>query len=184
MLKLWAEILCDVPDSKLLLGYMPAKELTNSITQKMNQWGVDENRLIFRQRTNMSAYLHSHHEVDLLLDTYPYTGGTTTNHALWMGVPTLTMVGETLATFQGAVSMYGLGLDDFIAYSLEEYKDKAIKFSQDYARLAHVRESMRAKITNATVSDVKPSMYFEKMLRKVWGTYCKGENPSTFFVGE
>lgn len=184
ILKLWAEILCEVPDSKLLLGYMPGDELINSITQKMSDWGVDKSRLIFRLKTGISAYLHSHHEVDVLLDTFPYTGGTTTNHALWMGVPTLTMVGETLATMQGFLSTGGLELDDFIAHSREEYKQKAIEFSKDYSRLAFVRENMRTKITNVIVDGVKPSMYFEKMLRTVWGTYCKGENPSTFFVGE
>ncbi|QIZ49216.1 methyltransferase regulatory domain-containing protein [Dickeya zeae] len=184
MLELWAEILCAIPDSKLLLGYMPGKELIDTITHKMGDWGVDESRLIFRLKTGMSAYLHSHHEVDLLLDTFPYTGGTTTNHALWMGVPTLTMVGKTLATFQGAVSVDGLGLDDFIAYSREEYKEKAIKFSQDYARLADVRENMRTKIKSTTTNGLTPSIYFEKMLRKVWGIYCKGDKPSTFFVGE
>ncbi|MBP2844162.1 methyltransferase regulatory domain-containing protein [Dickeya oryzae] len=184
ILKLWAEILCEIPDSKLLLGYMPGDELINSITQKMSDWGVDKSRLIFRLKTGIGAYLHSHHEVDILLDTFPYTGGTTTNHALWMGVPTLTMVGETLATMQGFLSTGGLELDDFIAHSREEYKQKAIEFSKDYTRLAFVRENMRTKITNVIVDGVKPSMYFEKMLRKVWGTYCKGENPSTFFVGE
>ncbi len=184
MLELWAEILCAIPDSKLLLGYMPGKELIDTITQKMGNWGVDESRLIFRLKTGMSAYLHSHHEVDLLLDTFPYTGGTTTNHALWMGVPTLTMVGETLVTFQGAVAIDGLDLDDFVAHSREEYKVKAIKFSQNYTRLADVRKNMRTKITSATVGNVKPSIFFEKMLRKVWGIYCKGDKPSTFFVGK
>ncbi|WP_226099746.1 methyltransferase regulatory domain-containing protein [Dickeya oryzae] len=184
MLELWAEILCEVPDSKLLLGYMPGKELIDTIVQKMSNRGVDESRLIFRLKTGMSAYLHSHHEVDLLLDTFPYTGGTTTNHALWMGVPTLTMVGETLVTFQGAVAIDGLDLDDFVAHSREEYKEKAIKFSQNYARLADVRKSMRTKITSTTVGGAKPSIFFEKMLRKVWETYCNGDKPSTFFVGK
>ncbi|WP_051124200.1 MULTISPECIES: O-linked N-acetylglucosamine transferase family protein [Dickeya] len=182
MLKLWAEILCEVPDSKLLLGYMPGNELINSITQKMNNWGVDKSRLIFRLKTGMGAYLHSHHEVDILLDTFPYTGGTTTNHALWMGVPTLTMVGDTLATLQGFLSTGGLELDDFVAHSRQEYKEKAIAFSKDHSRLAYVRENLRTKITKSIMSGTKPSLYFEKILRKAWDIYCSAGKPITFSV--
>ncbi|MGM3175851.1 methyltransferase regulatory domain-containing protein [Dickeya lacustris] len=182
MLKVWAEILCSVPNSKMLIGYMPGQELIDIFKEKMNQWGVSSDRLDFRIKTGIKDYLKMHHEIDMLLDTFPYTGGTTTNHALWMGVPTLTLIGETLCTMQGLFSASGLGVDDFAAYSIEEYKEKAIKFSNDPERLSEVRRSLRTKISNGIVTGVSQSFFFEKMLTKVWEIYCKGEIAHSFSI--
>ena len=79
----------------------------------------------------------------MLLDTFPYPGGTTTCEALWMGVPTLTLAGDTLLSRQGASLLTAAGLSDWIATSREDYIAKALAFASDLPRLAALRAGLR-----------------------------------------
>jgi protein O-GlcNAc transferase len=84
---LWSKLLCIIPDSKMVLGGMPLMGDLREITEWFSQNGVQPERLTFYRRSGMYEYLKHHHQVDVCLDTFPYGGGTTTCHALSMGVP-------------------------------------------------------------------------------------------------
>src|SRR5690606_21199339 len=118
-----------------------------------------------------------HHEVDVLLDTFPYNGGTTTNHALWMGVPTLTLAGETLACRHGVPILTQYGLTEFIAYSIEEYIDKAVFLASQVDYLSQTRRSMRSLISSRQVEVAEHVKSFSDVLREVWRIWCSGEPP-------
>ncbi|WP_256737808.1 O-linked N-acetylglucosamine transferase family protein, partial [Paraburkholderia fungorum] len=60
--------------------------------------GISRDRLSFRPRSTVPVYLQQHFQVDICLDTFPYTGSTTVLNSLWMGVPTLTIAGNTVAS--------------------------------------------------------------------------------------
>ena len=77
----------------------------------------------------MHDYLELHHEIDFILDTFPFTGGTTTNQALWMGVPTLTLTGDTLPHRQGAGIMARAGLGEWVAQSEADFVARAVAIS-------------------------------------------------------
>lgn len=86
-------------------------------------WGV------FLKR---EAYLAAHAEVDIMLrDTFPYPGGTTTYDALWMGVPTATLAGNSLLARQGASLLTAAGVGDWIATSEAGHVKKAIKLTEN-----------------------------------------------------
>ncbi len=93
----------------------------------------------------MEAYLALHNHVDVCLDTYPYNGGTTTVHAIWMGIPTLTVVGPTPAGRQGAAMLGQLDLDGFIAASAEDFVRKGRYWAENLGALAALRAQLRSR---------------------------------------
>ncbi len=181
-LALWANVLTTIPNSRLIMGYMTGQETIDYFRTRLLEYGVNEEQLSFRMRTGLKEYLGMHREVDLLLDTYPYTGGTTVSHAAWMGVPVLTLEGESIASRQGSVTMRILGLDDFISTSEDEFLQKALYWSQSLEKLSDVRAGIRGRIAARMNSVLSPSVYFEHAIRNAWQMYCEGKEPSSFSI--
>ncbi|MEF9675579.1 methyltransferase regulatory domain-containing protein [Pectobacterium aroidearum] len=182
MLSVWAKILIALPTARLLIGHMSGQPMIDNITDKMLAFGAKPEQLQFRKKSSISNYLKMHHDVDMLLDTFPYTGGTTTNHASWMGVPTLTMQGENIVSLQGAATMKLLGLGQFVASSEREYIEKAIYWSNSLSELSVIRNSLCSEILSRVNRSVRQSIYFEDALRKCWEIYCAGENVKSFSI--
>jgi len=178
----WALLLHAIPDAKMLLG-----GLQPGIDDVLVDWfaleGIGPERLLLRQRSRMYDYLAQHHEVDICLSPFPYSGGTTIGHALWMGVPTLATIGPTNPSAAAAVFMVHLGLDTFITDSVDTYVKLGVFLSQNVSALATMRVTMRERflksilgypgITGAAV---------ELALRRMWQRWCEGQEPAPFAV--
>lgn len=184
VLSAWSSILSALPTSKMIIGALPSHQARENIREKLESQGVQPEQLIFRERTNIINYLAMHQEIDLLLDTFPYTGGTTTNHALWMGVPTLTLAGDKLATRQGVANLSQVGLSEFIASSQADYISKAISWSNHLDELNQIRHGLRNRIgRDIDAEGVTPATYFEQTLRAVWEAWCAGEQTKSYSIG-
>lgn len=180
---LWAEIMTSNPSTKLLIGFMDDDEMIARYRKKLCALGIQDNQLIFRKTANFETYLHMHHEVDLLLDSFPYTGGTTTSHAVWMGVPTLSIAGVTTASRQSVEIMHIYGLQSFVASNQRDYVEKAVAWQGNLQELDNWRQNMRNNIpTNDGGFNVAAP--FEKVLRKAWQIYCAGLPAQSFTVEE
>jgi predicted O-linked N-acetylglucosamine transferase (SPINDLY family) len=117
------------------------------------------------------AYLNAHCEVDVILDTFPYPGGTTTCEALWMGVPTVTLAGETLVSRQGASILSCAGLPDWVATDVAAYVVKAIEKSKDLDGLATLRSGLRQQVQASPLFDApRFARNLEQALRTIWDT--------------
>src|SRR5262249_32866313 len=99
MIEAWAEILCRVPNSRLLLKYFSLADqgLRTWLLQQLTQLGVREDQLLLEGPSPQSGVMDAYNRVDIALDTQPYSGGLTTCEALWMGVPVITFPGKTFA---------------------------------------------------------------------------------------
>ena len=183
VLDAWAEILLAVPTARMIVANMPMVTWPE-LEHKFEIRGIDKDRITLREATDMQSYLKAHNEVDLLLDTFPFTGGTVTSHAAWMGVPTVSLSGETLVSRQGASIMYSLDLPEFIAHSKEEYVANAVGWTQRLNELYSIRMNLRnsMKIKNNQKESI--AGYVEQMLYKCWQDYCEGREPESFSVGE
>ncbi|MEI7063560.1 methyltransferase regulatory domain-containing protein [Dickeya chrysanthemi] len=181
-LALWAKVLTALPDSHLVMGYMTGQECIDYFRSKLIDFGVLESQLSFRMRTGLKEYLGMHQEVDMLLDAYPYSGGTTVGHAAWMGVPVLTLEGVTMASRQGGVIMRIYGLSDFVAGNNDEFISKALYWSKSFKELSEIRIGLRERMSNKNKVGVSPSFYFEKALHQVWKNYCEGNQPRSFRI--
>ena len=169
----WSKLLRMVPNSRMLLAAMPNAQTSD----KLRSWFASENitadRLTFHGYTNMDDYLALHSQVDICLDTYPYTSGTTGFHALWMGVPTLTMVGPTLPGYTTAAILSHAELANFITYDEAEFLQKGIDFANDINSFANLRLEMRVRMKAA--ANGQPALiaqWFEIALRHIWQRWC------------
>ncbi|HCM9242758.1 TPA: methyltransferase domain-containing protein [Enterobacter bugandensis] len=177
---LWARILLHNTASRLLIGFMDDDAMIARYRKKLNALGVSDEQLIFRKTTGLEAYLHMHHEVDMLLDSFPYNGGTTTSHGIWMGVPTLTLAGATYPARQGLEIMHIYGLDEFVAESQQDYFDKAVSWQTRLETLSALRQNMRSTIPPQGQSNV--AIPFQQALREAWRKWCADEAPRSFQV--
>ena len=131
----------------------------------------------------MDAYLALHRQVDLCLDTFAYTGGTTTLHALWMGVPTLTIAGETAPRRQGAAVLGHAGLEAFIARDEAEFVQKGLHWAGKLRALARLRAGLRKRFAKSAFG--QPELVaagLEKALRIMWQRWCAGLPTEPFEV--
>lgn len=184
VLNAWASILTGYPEARLLIGNMTDAEMISAMTKRLQQRGISRDRLLFRGLVEMDEYLAMHHEIDILLDAFPYSGGTTTHHGAWMGVPTITMNGPTIPCQQGVDIMRSYRLEQFIAIDEEDYISRAIAWGQRIAELAEIRLGMRDRIPVDHVPDFNIAENFERALREAWGIYCRGEEPHAFLITE
>ncbi|MBE0475439.1 tetratricopeptide repeat protein, partial [Rhodoferax sp.] len=94
VINLWARILQALPQARLMLGNVMNKGIRQRLLDLFSQAGIGPERLILQPRVGMAEYLALHHQIDIALDPFPYNGGTTTMHSLWMGVPVIALAGE------------------------------------------------------------------------------------------
>ena len=123
-----------------------------------------------------------HGQADVMLDTFPFTGGTTTCHALWMGVPVISLVGNTATSRGGASLLHAVGLSELVAQSPDQYIDIACGLAQDAARLASLRAGMRERMRASALMDAQRfTRNLESAYRQMWQTWCAGESNRSFF---
>lgn len=183
VIALWSRVLNSVPGSRLLLGGVSDSAIQANLASMFSRHGVDGSRLLFFPRTPMAAYLELHHKVDLILDTFPFCGGTTSCHAAWMGVPVLTLAGKTMASRVGVIINSNLGLTEFIAESEDEFVAKATLWSQQAPELAAIRAELRSRM-QASPFRQPPlvTRWLESALRTMWYRWCDGLPPESFGV--
>lgn len=167
----------------MIVCNMP-KVVWKDVASQFNQRGIDSSRFELRELADMNTYLKYHHDVDLLLDTFPFTGGTVTSHAAWMGVPTVSFAGETLVSRQGAAIMYSLGLPQFVAENVDEYVNIAVQWADNKQELNKIRQSLRSRMNIQSDTKQQIGNMVEEMFRTCWKIYCDGKQPESFSIGE
>jgi protein O-GlcNAc transferase len=128
------------------------EELYNNLLKKFLNYGVDKKKLIFLARSSQKDFLKDYHKIDLALDTFPYTGVTTTFQALLMGVPVLTLKGFNMNSRCGESININLGMTEFIAINEDDYVEKAISFQTD-PQLGFLRNNLRSKAIKSSLFD-------------------------------
>ncbi len=125
----WMRILQRVPGSVLwLLADNPTAEA--NLRQYARDQGIDTARLVFAGRVDYSDFLARFGMADLFLDTFPCTGGTTINDALWMDVPIVTRAGRSFASRLSGSILNALGLNDYVTDSFSAYEELAVRLAQ------------------------------------------------------
>ncbi len=172
VISVWAKLMLALPTSRLILAGMPESGYDTLITW-FAEHGIVHERLSFYPRSNIVEYLALHHQIDMCLDTFPYNGGTTTCHATWMGVPTLTMAGQTPASRAGASLLQQLGLDDFVSNNVNEFVNKGLSLANDLERLTEIRKVLRKRFELSAYH--QPELIaksLEQALRIMWQRWC------------
>lgn len=168
---LWAQILAAIPNARLLQCPDTAR---NRMTQQFQALGIAADRLEFLAKQPMPRYLALHNKVDIMLDTFPYNGGTISRHSLWMGVPVLTLAGKSTASRVGLALMTQLGLTSFVAEREEDLVDHARRWAGDIEGLAQVRAGLRERMQHAPFSQFTLVVReLETAYRQMWRHWCE-----------
>jgi protein O-GlcNAc transferase len=176
---LWGDVLRRLPDARIQFQYMERfadKPLQETVRRDL---GEDvSSRVNFGVFTRpIGEHLEAYNHVDISLDPFPFTGSTATFEALWMGVPVVTLAGDTFVSRLTASTLAKVGLDDLIATTPEAYAEIAVRLATDRARLADLRRTLRETLVRSVVCDgPRATRYFERALRAVWRKWCRDGN--------
>jgi predicted O-linked N-acetylglucosamine transferase (SPINDLY family) len=155
ILAAWLELLHRVPASRLILLTSPDAGRAKALRDMFAQSGIAADRLDLVARMPVADYLRVYSSIDIALDTWPWTGGTTTCDALWMGVPVVTLAGDHPFARSGATILAQLGLADLVTRSTEAYVACATALATDRARLRELRHTLRARMQASPLMDAK-----------------------------
>jgi len=173
---LWARILHAVPGSRLHLMASQLNEASNRQTtlERFTAHGIEAARLLIQGPVPRDKYLQTYHRVDIALDPFPFTGGTTTAEALWMGVPVLTLAGNTFVSRQGVGLLMNAGLPEWIADDTDDYVKRAVAHAGDLQKLSALRSGLRSQVLASPIFDApRFARHFEAALRDVWQKWCE-----------
>jgi predicted O-linked N-acetylglucosamine transferase (SPINDLY family) len=167
--KLWADLLRALPEAKLIIAGVSS---TASERLRDMSTGSADQRIEIVESKNLEEYLKLHDRVDIALDPFPWAGHTTTCHALWMGVPTITLAGPTALSRAGVSLMANLGMENkWVASTPEQYIQLAIDWSKRPEDLAIVRASLRDRMQLSPLMDAKRfTKNLEAQLRQLWNS--------------
>ncbi len=145
-------LLAAVPGSVLWLAAGPSEARANLQSAAISH-GIDPARLVFARQAAYSAHLARLSLAGLVLDTYPFNGGTTVSDALWAGTPVVTLAGQPFAARMAGSLLQTVGLADLITGSFAEYERVALHLAQDPDALAAVRRRLQEGITTSPLFD-------------------------------
>ncbi|HWE01934.1 MAG TPA: tetratricopeptide repeat protein [Tepidisphaeraceae bacterium] len=172
-LLLWARVLREVQDSRLLLLSQPGDHRRRA-ADVFNGAGVDPGRLEFLSWRSRSEYCKCYHRIDIALDTLPYNGHTTSLDAFWMGAPVVTLVGQTVVGRAGLSQLSNLGLTEMVARTPAEFVSIATDLARDLPRLAALRASLRGRMLRSPLTDAKRfAGDIERAYRSAWKRWTR-----------
>ncbi|HYY61211.1 MAG TPA: tetratricopeptide repeat protein [Burkholderiales bacterium] len=166
---LWAKILKQVPDSRLAVHGVPQGAAADRLLGDLAAAGIAPARIKLVPFSPVEEYLRSYDEVDIALDPTPYSGGTTTCDALWMGVPVLTAPGSRPASRSAASVLTSIGLTDWIAAGAEDYVRRTVEFAGRRDTLSALRAALRERLRASPLMDEESfTRALEQAYRRVW----------------
>ena len=151
----WRKILDAIPNSRLILKnrVFNKDDGKTFVRDRLKNFGFDIKRIDLRGLT--ADYLREYDDVDIALDTFPYTGGVTTCEALFMGVPVISLYGDRHGTRFGYSILKNIGLDELAVNSYDDYIKIAVALASDKELLKILRKNLRGMMKKSPLMDSK-----------------------------
>lgn len=182
----WSRILQAVPGSRLALKSVNRLRDPGArayFTGLFASHGISEARLeMLTGDVDLNAHLARYRAVDIALDPFPCNGGTTSCESLWMGVPVVSMAGNTFMGRQGANYLGKLGLDDLIAADEDSYVVAAVALATDTQRLGNLRAQLRSGVSAKLFNPQSHVIELETSYSEMWRRQREGMEPASFTV--
>lgn len=147
VISVWADVLKKVDGSKIFIESpgLHQRDFVRDFTGRFAQFGVSSDRVILRNRETRFQYVRWN-EIDIALDPFPYGGGTTTCDALWMGIPLVTLYGDTLMSRAGLSALTIIGHPEWACANVDDYVACATELAADVDRLNKLRLGLRGEM--------------------------------------
>ena len=155
MLAAWKAIMEAVPGSRLLLknGIFSMEDGKNFASERLKNFGFDLDRVELRGWT--ATHPADYNDVDIALDTFPYTGVTTTAEALYMGVPVVSLYSDRFGTRLGLSILNNVGLEGLAVSSYDDYVKRAVALANSRDVLVMLRKELRGEMEQSPLMDYK-----------------------------
>ena len=174
----WARILTALPAARLLLVALGGDDpsVRAGIAERFARLGLAgaAGRLDVRGRSDFRGFLGALQEVDIALDPFPYSGGTTSLHTLWMGVPIIALEGDSELSRTTSGMLRGALAGELVAASVDRYCEIAVALAGDAAALARWRSSLRERMAaSPMLSSDDVTRTLESAYRDMWRTWLR-----------
>ena len=178
----WMELLRNVEGSLLwLLEGTPAA--MRNLRSRAAARAVAPERIVFAPHIALAQHLARYRHADLFLDTAPCNAHTTASDALWMGVPVLTLTGETFAGRVATSLLQAVGLPELSTVSLADYVAKALRLARTPSELSELKTHLEHGRRTFPLFDTSAyCRQLEAVFEEVWARHSRGEPPSTLVM--
>jgi predicted O-linked N-acetylglucosamine transferase (SPINDLY family) len=171
-LRAWIEILKQVPSSRLIFHAGEGAH-RQRVLREFLDGGIFPDRVEFVARLPIEQYLHAYDRIDIALDPFPYTGGTTTCDALYMGTPVVTLAGPTAFARGGVSLLSNIGLPELIAENSDRYIRIVTELASNPSRLTELRTTLRDRMTRSPLMNAPQfARDVEHAYRTMWRAWC------------
>jgi predicted O-linked N-acetylglucosamine transferase (SPINDLY family) len=172
ILDLWAKVLQQLPDSRLLLLAKHGSHRQRTVDD-LGKHNIPPHRIEFVSYGPRPSYLKQYHRIDIGLDSFPYNGHTTSLDSLWMGVPVVTLVGQIPVARAGLCQLSNLDLTELAAHTPEEFVRLAVDLANDLPRLQKLRATLRTRMEQSPLMDAAAfAADIESAYRQMWRRWC------------
>lgn len=171
LISAWSKILLNLPRSKL---YIKSDEFKNNKFKEYfeNKFGVLKNQLILEEQSSREKLLECYNNIDIALDTFPYSGGTTNLELSFMCVPLVTMSGDTFLSRCGASVNKNLNMTELIAYSFDEYVQIATNLAKDQKKLNFIKLELLKNSRKSNLFNIEAfSKDFATAMHDMWTVF-------------
>jgi predicted O-linked N-acetylglucosamine transferase (SPINDLY family) len=169
----WSRILAGTPGSRLVLKWRTLGEADyrNALAEKLRRAGIDLGRVELRPESRHADMLAEYGDIDIALDTFPFTGGQTSFEASWMGVPIVTFAGSRTVSRQTLCVLGNLGLQELAAEDIDGFVARAVALAADVERVRELRAGLRSRMQGSPLMDApRFARDFVDTLRDAAGT--------------
>lgn len=182
VLRVWGDILHALPDARLVLTSNMA-EVDHAIkvyAERLDRLGLPLERLTLIPRMPVEKFLQLGEYIDIALDPFPTSGGTTTLHTIWMGLPVVAMEGKLPHEKASAATLHGVGLGELVCENEQNYVDVACRLAANPELLRRYRRDNREKMAmSESMNYTGLTRDLERAYRTMWtrwvnsGTSCR-----------
>jgi predicted O-linked N-acetylglucosamine transferase (SPINDLY family) len=157
IMQCWKVILTKVPNSRFLIRSINFEDqaATDAMQRRLIDTGIDYSRVDLLKPEAGAEFFRSYNEIDIILDTFPFNGGTTTCFATYMGVPVVSLSGDSLISRMGLSILTNLGVPDLVTKDATEYVECAVRLSSNREFLRLFRGSARERFQQTSLGNGK-----------------------------
>jgi predicted O-linked N-acetylglucosamine transferase (SPINDLY family) len=178
----WMRILTATENSQLWLIDNGEATCLN-LRKEAHARGVNPDRLIFAKNIPIPEYLARFKLADLFLDTYPYNAGTVGSDALRMGLPLLTLCGNSFSSRMAASLLHAVNLDELITHSKDDYEFLAVSMYKDRVKYSSIKTKLRESLPQSKLFDIERfTRSIETAFEDIYEHYQAGESPRHFII--
>jgi protein O-GlcNAc transferase len=163
-----------LPDARLLLeifGLEDAK-FRSEVEERLARFGLPLDRVMLEPRSPANQFV-LYNKIDIALDPFPSNGGATSLDTLWMGVPFVTLAGNSFASRMGGTILTNAGLSELIAADEDQYVELAVALATDDVRLRALRHNLRERVIESPLMDQALfARDMEDAYRGMWKIWC------------